>query len=363
MRRTDVMTQAVPMASCATPGTTACTTLSAAPRTALPVALRTALCALLASLVAVLALLVAPVPARASGLDLSATVSATIYLHDSDTPIKGSTFSLYKVAELDASGDLTLTSDFASAGVSLGSSSDYGDWRETAKALQGYVDARAAQGTPISAAKTATTNHSGYAWVQAEPGAYLVLGTPAEVRGARYTPQASLVVLPVPGADGSWNYEPVLEPKWVREDEPAPETTSVTGLKAWSDEGYASERPSTVTLVLLRKAADGSVEQWDSVEVRAAGGWQHRWDGLDGSYSWEVVESPVPEGYTVSTSVSGDVYRITNTRVPGEPEEPGTPKTSSGRAPQTGDVSGPELLVLAAAVAVLALGLALQRRS
>lgn len=87
---------------------------------------------------------------------------------------------------------------------------------------------------------------------------------------------------------------------------PPAEPVDVTVRKAWSDNGKS--RPDAVKVTLYN--GETAVE---TVMLSAANDWTHTWQGLDGSGSWQVIETGVPKGYTPSYQVRDGVVIITNT--------------------------------------------------
>ena len=87
--------------------------------------------------------------------------------------------------------------------------------------------------------------------------------------------------------DGGWNYHLTASVKYAcLGDEPA----TMTVQKAWKSDSE-SDRPVQIVVQLLR---DGMVR--DTVMLTAGNGWAYTWENLEPG-AWQVIESPVPDGY------------------------------------------------------------------
>ncbi len=150
-----------------------------------------------------------------------------------------------------------------------------------------------------------------------EDGLYLILGESGSDEAYVYTPVSSLVLI-------EEDLEIVVK---YDQTEVEKKTVSYTVKKDWKDD-LSSVRPDSVTVQLLKE--DGSVE--DTVTLDSENDWTYTWTGLDANENWRVTEAEVPEGYTVSVSLEGTVYTVTNTYHEEEPEEP-TPEEPTPEEP------------------------------
>lgn len=90
---------------------------------------------------------------------------------------------------------------------------------------------------------------------------------------------------------------------------PAPKPVDLTVKKVWSDENNKNgSRPDFVTVTLFD--GDHAVEK---VTLNARNNWSYRWENLNGSGNWSVVETGIPKGYTPSYYNQNGVVTITNT--------------------------------------------------
>lgn len=145
-------------------------------------------------------------------------------------------------------------------------------------------------------------------------------------------------------------------------------STRVKVTKVWDDsDNRAGGRPADVAVQLYANGESVGAP----VKLTAAGGWTHTWTNLakkanGRAITYTVDETAVPAGYRkVITGNAEKGYRITNTRIPGIPAKPKTPRSS--QSARTGDRAPVALYagVFAAAAAALGivLGLARKRRN
>ena len=86
-----------------------------------------------------IAFLLLPSTLSASGvIDTARDCALTINYADGETSISGASFSIYKIAEVDAYGGFTTTPDFSGFNVDIKGKDDEA-WRTLASTLEGYV--------------------------------------------------------------------------------------------------------------------------------------------------------------------------------------------------------------------------------
>lgn len=250
-------------------------------------------------------------------------------------------FSLYRVASLTEEGEYALTGDFAQYPVSL-EDLDSSGLRSLAQTLDAYV-ARDTL-TPLLSQETGEDGRVSFEGLS--PGLYLVLGESYTQDNTVYTPSPMLFYLPGQGEDGGWEYEVTASCKFDQE-ETTDTTVSRKVQKVWKDNGNQSKRPEMVLVQLLE---NGAVV--DTVALSEENNWEHTWEGLDASSRWQVAETNVPDGYTVTVTQEGTLFVVTNT-YPG--------KTPS-KLPQTGLLWWPVPLLACAGLALVIAGAAARRR-
>lgn len=224
----------------------------------------------------------------------------------SQTAVSGAKLALCRVADITDSvtPEYTLTGDFAASGVSTDKLGEL----STAVHLAAYAAAHDV------AATTAVTDSDGNAVFDDLPlGAYLVY----QVGGGEkfYPIEPFVVTVPSTSSDGTeWLYDIDASPKTAVKPTTA-ETTSLTVKKQWQD-GDSASRPESVSVSLLR---DG--ESFDNIVLSRENNWQYTWAQLLADYSWSVVETSVPAGYTVSYREENDVVNIINTAEDTPPDD------------------------------------------
>ncbi len=298
-------------------------------------------------------LLVLPLQALAAGrIDLTRGCGLTISYQDGTVPLAGAYFALYRVADVDETGELTITEDYAEYNVSVDIRGENDEaWRTLASTLEGYT-----LGGGVKPTDSGTTDVNGQLTFptgenQLLPGLYLVLGSRHRQGGMMYDAQPFLVLLPALDMDANdWNYDVTVTPKHESRPEPN-DTVDHKVLKVWKDDGHEEERPREITIQLLR---DGQV--YDTVTLSAENNWRYTWEDLDDGYRWTAVEE-TPEGYTVELTRESTTFVVTNTwDQPDTP--PATPSTPDGPSlPQTGQLWWPVPLLLCVGLLFIVVGL------
>lgn len=322
---------------------------------------------------ALLGLLVAavllPSAALAAGrIDLTQDVGLTLTCKDGAETLKAVEFSLYHVAAVDETGELTVLAPFDTCGVNLDiRGKNDAAWMAVAVTLEGCVQAR-----NIPAAASGSTDAAGILEFPAveegtlAPGLYLVTGLRHAQGGYYYDPAPFMVLLPGHGSEDEWAYQVAAAVKFDRTDVPSEDDDTVDRVvkKVWKD-GDSEERPTSVTVQLLRNG-----EVYETVTLTEAERWRYAWAGLDAHDRWTVAETDVPAGYTVSVTREGAVFTVTNrlredSEEPAVPDDPVHPDTRSRpdmpTLPQTGQLWWPVPLLLCGGLALICVGLLRKR--
>lgn len=267
-----------------------------------------------------IAFLLLPSTLSASGvIDTARDCALTINYADGETSISGASFSIYKIAEVDAYGGFTTTPDFSGFNVDIKGKDDEA-WRTLASTLEGYVLRDSI--TPTDKGVTDSQGILSFPTGEAKlgTGLYLVLGARHTQNNTVYEPSPFIVMLPNTQS-GEWVYSQTVDPKF--NSTPVPPTPSFNYvdrkvLKVWNDLEHEHQRPHSVTVQLLR---DGIV--WDTVTLSDANNWRYSWSMLDSSYSWTVVEEFLPD-YSVRIYREGITFVVTNTYITDLPDDPPT---------------------------------------
>ena len=235
----------------------------------------------------------------------------------------------YRIAEVSADCQYTLTSAFAPTALVLNGIQTAGEWNSIRTTLESFILAQ-----KIAPSLTGTTDSSGQVQFTAIPsGIYLV----AEATyGDDRCFASTLVALPGLGADGLWQYEVAVSPKSELLPPVTPdEKIEMKVVKLWRGDSNTSARPESVTVEIFR---DGISQE--TVLLFEENNWSYIWAAEKDNASWTVVERDVPAGYRVCLSKKDTTFTLTNTWITENPD-PITP----GGPPATGDTA-PILLYL-----------------
>lgn len=268
--------------------------------------------------------------------------------------VAGTSFTLYRVAEMKGFGTFTPTWDFAdlcSAEDLEGLDSE--GWSTLAGTLSGYVGAGGRAYRRADAGEDGSAVFAGLS-----VGLYLVTGTPYMQDGRMYMPQPSLVALPSRDARDNWVYGLTVDPK----PEEVRHYDEIRVRKVWVD-GQSADRPEQITVRLYVND-----RLYDTVTLSAKNGWRYTWDvrGIAQPAVFKVTEVGVPEGYTHSVDYTGTY--ITSCRGPGREitivnrKRGVRPSRPSGKLPQTGLLWWPVPLLAGAGMVLFILGWLRRRR-
>ena len=296
----------------------------------------------LALLAAVLCLLTS-VAQAAGSIDLTRKPTLMLTYRDGKTALSGAKFSIYRVADADETGELTVRSEFDEFDLDIRGKNDR-RWREMAQTLESYVLRR--ELTPADSGKTDKTGMLTFP-TQGKTlaaGLYLVIGERHTQGGNDYDAEPFFVLLPTQDVENNeWVYDVSANVKFGKTPVPDDgDTVTRKVLKVWDDDGAEDSRPQEITVELLR---NGKV--YDTVKLSEKNNWRYTWLDLDADTRWSVTEKTV-SGYTVSITREGITFVVTNTKKPERTDTPDTPVKPSNPSkpsspakptlPQTGAV-------------------------
>ena len=296
----------------------------------------------LALLATVLCLLTS-VAQAAGSIDLTRKPTLTLTCRDGKTALSGAKFSIYRVADADETGELTVRSEFDEFDLDIRGKNDR-RWREMAQTLESYVLRR--EFTPTDSGKTDKTGMLTFP-TQGKTlaaGLYLVIGERHTQGGNDYDAEPFFALLPTQDLENNeWVYDVSANVKFGKTPVPDDgDTVTRKVLKVWDDDGAGDSRPQEITVELLR---NGKV--YDTVKLSEKNNWRYTWLDLDADARWSVTEKTV-SGYTVSITREGITFVVTNTKKPDRTDTPDTPVKPSNPSkpsspakptlPQTGAV-------------------------
>lgn len=263
-----------------------------------------------------------------------------------DVPVK-----LYKIADVSADFQYTLTSSFRNSNLVLNGVSAVSEWNVIRTTLESYIIANR-----IQPDASAVTNGEGRITFSAQkPGMYLAV--PGEViqSDAHYVFGSALIALPGLGTDGKWQYEITVTAKAEVLPPISPdEVTEFKVLKLWKGDAGRKDRPKSVEVEIFRNGIS-----YQTVVLSAEKNWSYSWKAPADNSRWCVMERNVPSGYKPTVEKKETSFILTNER------HTDSPGNSPGNPPKTGDTSHILLytvLMYVSGMALILLGVIRKRR-
>lgn len=251
------------------------------------------------------------------GRDCSLTIA---YRYDgksvSDHPVK-----LYKIADVSADFQYSLTAPFAGSGLELNGVQSSGEWNVIRSTLETHILAYG-----VDADLSAATDQDGQVSFRGlKPGLYLAITEPALKDDWIYVFESALVALPGLGDDGLWQYEveAAAKPEAIPPVE-GDEEIEFKVLKLWRGDHGRADRPESIEVEIF---CDG--ESYQTVILSEENHWAYSWQARNDGSVWKVVERNVPSGYTMTIEERDTSFVLTNTRPPENPDSPSTGDTAN----------------------------------
>lgn len=275
---------------------------------------------LTATVVAIVVMLVSVVSLTASALtDENGSITLNIADSATDTPMADVTYRLYFVAKAVQHGsnvDFELIPPYDETNVDTDNLQD--------EKLSVHL-AHFAQSRSLSYTQKTSDANGQIVFDNLTPGLYLIV--PVQTTDDYYIPSPFVVSIPERNDEnGNWEYNVVAAPKINGDVPDGSQTTYMTVLKKWETDGT---HPESITVVLLH-----DLQVYEIIELNADNDWYHRWDDLPKDHVWDIVETQVPDGFTVSYDTSTNTVIITNRsedfEEPSTGPEQGTTQPSGG---------------------------------
>lgn len=279
-----------------------------------------ACCALAAGIAAVCAF--STCDAVADATDSASGSIAIAYSHNSSesgTTIADADISLYKIGKVSSGANFKPIAPFTNSITypfdwSTLTDKDAKVYRDAANTLAGLIALNRPEAT-----QTGITNTTGnLTFSNVEDGLYLIIAGAVENDEYRCESANMLIAVPENGLTGgkrALNIEPKAECSMN-----SPATIQREVRKVWNDRNNSDgKRPDEVTVTLLR---DG--ETYETVTLNASNGWKHQWNGLTDGHTWVIVETDVPDSYTMSVDQENKTTTITNSHTPQQPPHTGS---------------------------------------
>lgn len=241
----------------------------------------------------------------AESVDITRDCSLGLDYSSNGTGFSDLEIRLYRVAEFYADGTYSLISPFDELPVKIYGIQSQKEWQDAANTLAAYITAEKIQPTI-----TALTDHSGKAeFSNLKTGVYLVPGLTVETDSHFYRFEDFCVFLPRPQSDGSLDYHLTAKPKYSVTPKPVePEIEHYQVVKLWKDASIRKKRPKRISVSILK---NGILQE--TVQLNKDNNWAYSWSAPRGKDVWTVVETDVPDAYTVVITESGTTFTITNT--------------------------------------------------
>ena len=234
----------------------------------------------------------------------------------SNHPVK-----LYKIADVSADFQYSLTEPFANSGLILNGVRSVSEWNVIRSTLETHILTY-----DVDADLIGVTDQDGQVCFQAlKPGLYLAITEQVIQHDWIYAFDSALVALPGLGADGLWQYEVAVTSK-SKAIPPAEtdEEIEFKVLKLWKGDKGRSDRPQSIEVEIFRDGVS-----YQTVILSEENHWTFSWFAKDDGATWKVVERNVPTGYTMMVEERETSFVLTNTRPPDKPDIPQTGDTTN----------------------------------
>lgn len=253
--------------------------------------------------------------------------SLTISYCHADTAFSDLEVKLYKIAEVSADFQYTLTQPFEASGLILNGIQTVGEWNVVRSTLEAYILAN-----HITPEFTAATNEDGQVtFGTLMTGMYLATVGQAEQENLQCRFDSALIALPGLGNDGMWQYQVSVNAKGevLPPVEPDDETFKV--LKLWRGDENQNDRPKSIEVEIFCNGIS-----YKTATLSEDNHWAYTWSAKNDGSNWTVVERNIPQGYTMTVEERQATFVLTNTRNSTDPDDP----------PKTGDTMNILLYVL-----------------
>ena len=231
---------------------------------------------------------------------------------------------LYKIADVSADFQYTLTSSFEKSNLILNGIQTVGEWNVIRSTLETHILAN-----DVAADINGITDAEGKASFGAlKPGLYLAITDRVTQDNMTYAFDSALIALPGLDTDGLWQYQvEVTSKSQIIPPSEDDEEIEYKVLKLWKGDNGTSARPTTIEVEIFRNGAS-----YQTVTLSEDSHWTYIWSAKDDGSDWKVVERNIPTGYTMTIEERETSFTLTNTYnrdVPDNPDPPQTGDTSN----------------------------------
>ena len=231
---------------------------------------------------------------------------------------------LYKIADVSADFQYTLTSSFEKSNLIFNGIQTVGEWNVIRSTLETYILAN-----DVAADINGITDAEGKASFGAlNPGLYLAITDRVTQDNMTHVFDSALIALPGLDTDGLWQYQvEVTSKSQIIPPSEDDEEIEYKVLKLWKGDNGTSARPTTIEVEIFRNGAS-----YQTVTLSEDSHWTYIWSAKDDGSDWKVVERNIPTGYTMTIEERETSFTLTNTYnrdVSDNPDPPQTGDTSN----------------------------------
>ena len=210
---------------------------------------------------------------------------------------KGLKIKIHRIAKALTDATFEKVSPYSSLPVSIDDLTSIKEQKETAFTFESYVNAQ-----NLKPYKTLKTNSAGVAnFENIKAGLYLV----CSAENDEYSFDSFLVSLPF-YQNEECCYSMQCQPKSSKKPDIDPKK-DLKVVKLWKDNGHKQDRPSSVTIEILK---NGKVKE--TVKLSSKNNWVYKFKGTKNA-TWSVIERSVPKNYSVRISQTNETFSLTNT--------------------------------------------------
>lgn len=244
--------------------------------------------------------------------------SLAVKYSSSGIDFEGLEVKLYKIADVSADFQYTLTPTFADSGLIVNGIQTAGEWKVIRTTLSSFILANS-----VAPESTLLTDEEGIALFSDLPtGLYLAVSENGEKDGYIYAFESALVSLPSLNDSGFWEYDVAVNAKPEVIPPIEGDDLGYKVIKLWKGDSGANDRPKSIEIEIYR---DG--ELFTIVALSEENLWMYSWDAEQDGAVWQVCERNVPIGYTMTLEQREATFVVTNTRNETPPDPPPPPQT------------------------------------
>ena len=283
-----------------------------------------------------LCLVLMPCRARAASaidvkeqIDTDKNCSLTISYCYGDVAFSELPVKLYKIADVSADFQYTLTAAFAGSSLILDGIQTAGEWNVIRSTLEAYILANG-----VAADENGITDATGkVSFASLKAGLYLAVTDRVMRDEITYAFDGVLTALPGLRGNGLWRYavdvtaKPGVIPPGDQEE------IELKVWKLWRGDSGKTSRPQSIEVEIFRNGASHH-----TASLSSENHWTYTWTAKDDGAQWTVVERNIPTGYTMTVEERETSFVITNTLTQDDP--------GGSKPPQTGDTANVMLWIV-----------------